>query len=190
MLPALVDVVVWLAAAVLVAAGALKLRRPVPAALFVRRLGLPATPPAVRAVAVVEIVVGVEVLALGGALVPAAAVTLYLAFLASLAWYYARTGERTVSCGCFGGTAPVPIVPHAAALLVALVATTASALIGREPLVDVLGSVPAPEALLLIALLGLTLVALLGWSTGRPAPASAADVPTFRIGGVPPGGEA
>jgi hypothetical protein len=93
-----------------------------------------------------------------------------------------------VSCGCFGGTAPVPIVPHAAALLVALIATTATAVTGREPLVDVLGSLPAPEALLLVAVLGLTLVALLGWSTGRPAPE--AEVPAFRITGVEPGGEA
>src|SRR5262245_27391569 len=179
MLPALVDVVVWLAAAVLVAAGALKLRGPVPAALFVRRLGLPATPLAVRAAALVEIVVGVGVLVLGGAVVLAAAAGLYLAFVASLARYHLRTGERSVSCGCFGGTAPVPLLPHAAALLVALMATVTGAVAAREPLVSVLGALPTPEAALLVVLLALTLVALLAWSTGRPAPE--APVPGFRI---------
>jgi len=187
MLPALVDVVVWLGAAVLVAAGALKLRRPVPAALFVRRLGLPATPPAVRAVAVVEILVGAGVLVLGGPAVLAAAVALYVAFLASLTRYHLRTGERTVSCGCFGAMAEVPLLPHAAALLVALIATTGAALTGRDPLVSVLGEVPAPEAVLLLALLALTLGALLGWSTGTPAPKAA--TPTFRLTGGEPRGE-
>ncbi len=186
MVLALLDVMAWLGAAVLVAAGALKLRRPVPAALFIRRVGLPASPVTVRALAVLETAVGLLVLTVGGAAVLAAAGVLYLAFLASLARYRFRTGERTVSCGCFGRSAAVALVPHAAALLVALAATTVVALTGRQSLTAVLGAVPPAEAALLLMLLALGLVVVLGASTGMSAPQ---ERPSFRVvAAVEPGG--
>jgi hypothetical protein len=180
MLGGFVDVVVWLGAVLLVAAGALKLRRPVPAALFVRRLGIPASPLTVRALAVVEAAVGLLVLTVAGAALVAAA-GLYAAFLASLAAYRLRTGERTVSCGCFGGSAPVAVLPHAAALLVALAATTAATLTTRRSLMDVLGSVSVAEATLLLVLLALAVVLVLGAAIGT---AATPGPPAFRtIGG-------
>jgi len=181
MVLALVDVVVWLGAAILVAAGALKLRRPVPAALFIRRLGIPASPVTVRALAVVEAAVGVLVLAVAGAAVLVAAGLVYAAFLASLAAYRLRTGERSVSCGCFGASTAVALGPHAAALVVALAATTVAALTGRESLITVLGSQSIAEAALLLVLLALVVVVLVGASTGVPAAADPGP-PVFRVG--------
>jgi Methylamine utilisation protein MauE len=179
MVLALVDVVVWLGAAILVAAGALKLWRPVPAALFIRRLGIPASPVTVRDLAVVEAAVGVLVLTMAGAAVLVAAGGLYAAFLASLAAYRVRTGERSVSCGCFGASATVPLAPHAAALVVALAATTVAVLTGRESLISVLGSQTLAEAALLLVLLALVVMALVGASTGVPA--ADPGPPVFRV---------
>jgi hypothetical protein len=187
MVLALVDVLTWLGAAVLVAAGALKLRRPVPAALFLRRLRTPASPVTVRAIAGAEVLAGLLVLTIGGPAVLVAAGVLYAAFLASLVAYRVRTGERSVSCGCFGASAAVALVPHAVAVLVALAATAVAALTARDPLPRVLGSVTLPEAGLLLVLLALTVVALLGASTGGAA--APQGPPPFRIvAGEPRGG--
>jgi hypothetical protein len=185
MVPALGDVVVWLGAAVLAVAGVGKVRHPVPAALFVRRLGIPATPASVRAGAVVETAVGLLVLTVGGTAAPAAAALIYAAFLAALAGYVIRTGERSFSCGCFGGSAPVAILPHAAALLAALVATAASAIAGRDALLAVLGSLTLAEATMLLVLLALTVVVLVASSptTSDNTPSQ----PAFRLTAAAPG---
>jgi hypothetical protein len=184
MVPALGDVVAWLGAGVLVVAGIGKIRHPVPAALFVRRLGIPATPATVRAGAVVETAVGLAVLAAGGVVGLAAAAVIDAAFLVALASYAVRTGERSVSCGCFGGSAPVAVLPHAAALLAALVATAASAVAGRRSLVAVLGSLAPAEAALLLVLLALTVVVLVASS---PATSPEPGPPAFRLTGATPG---
>jgi hypothetical protein len=178
MVLAVVDVLVWLGAAVLGVAGVLKLRRPIPAALFLRRLGVPASPLVVRVSAVLETAAGILVVASGGAAVLAAAGVLYVAFLASLAGYRLRTGERSVSCGCFGGAATVPLLPHATALLVTLAATMVAAVTTRDSLVVVVSSVAPVDAALLLVLLALTVVAALGLSTDRSA---TQGPPAFRI---------
>ena len=170
MVLALVDVVAWLGAAVLVSAGALKLRRPVPAALFIRRLGLPASPVTVRAPRRGRGRRGRARARRGGAAVLAVAGLLYAAFLASLAAYWLRAGERSVSCGCFGGSAAVALGPRRGPPRRA----------GRHhrggadpPGVDDGGArlQSLPEAALLLVLVGLVVVALVGASTGVSAAA-------------------
>jgi hypothetical protein len=170
MVLALADVLVWLGAAVLVAAGLLKLWSPLPAARFLRALHLPASRLAVRGGAVLEVTAGGAVLAVGGPAAMVAAGLLYAGFLAALAGHRLRTGERTVSCGCFGSSAAIPVLPHAAALAVVLGSTTATALAGREPLAAVLASLAAVEAALLLVLLVLALVTALGYSTAGSSP--------------------
>src|SRR5262245_55552674 len=178
MVPALGDVVAWLGAAVLVVAGVGKVLHPVPAALFVRRLGLAATPTTVRVASLAETAVGLLVLTVGGVAALAAAALIYAAFLTALASYTIRTGERSVSCGCFGGSAPVAVVPHAAALLAVLVATAASAIAGRGSLLAVLGDLAPVEATLLLVLLVLTVVVLVASSpTTAPSPSE----PVFHL---------
>jgi hypothetical protein len=169
MVLALGDVLAWLGATVLVAAGLLKLWSPLPAARFLRALHLPASRLAVRGGAVLEITAGAAVLVIGGPAMVAAGV-LYAGFLAALATHRVRTGERTVSCGCFGSSAAIPVLPHAAAIAVVLGSTTATALAGREPLAAVLTSIAPVEAALLLVLLALALVTALGYSTAGSNP--------------------
>ena len=165
MVLAVVDILAWLGAAVLVVAGLLKLRSPLPAASFLQRLRLPASPLAVRIAALLEIAAGATVLAYGeqAALVPAG--SFYASFLVALAGHRLRTGERSVSCGCFGNSAAVPVLPHAIALAVVFCATAVAALAAREPFTSVVASVAPAEALLLLVLLALAVAAVLGYST-------------------------
>jgi hypothetical protein len=176
MVLAVVDVLAWLGATVLVVAGALKLVSPLPAARFLLALRLPAAPLAVRVVAALEIAAGTAVLAFGAPAALAAAGALYASFLAALAGHSLRTGERTVSCGCFGSGATVAVLPHAAALALMLAATAVAAFAGREPLASVVASVAPTEAVLLLALLAVAVAAALGYSTAG----SSAGAPELR----------
>jgi hypothetical protein len=170
MVLAIVDVLAWLGAAVLVAAGVLKLRSPRPAAGFLVRLGLPASAATVRVAAVLEIAAGAAVLVSGDPAALAAAGSFYSAFLGALARHRLRTGERTVSCGCFGSSAAVPVVPHATALAIVLSATGVAAAAGRDAFASVLAALAPADVLLLLVLLGLAVTAALGYSTAGSTP--------------------
>ena len=175
MVLAVVDVLAWLGAAVLVAAGLLKLWSPLPAARFFHRLGLPASPVAVRLGAGLEIVAGAAVLASGEPAALAVAVACYASFLAALANHRLNTGERFVSCGCFGTSGAVPVLPHAIALAVVLCSTAVAAVAGREPLAAVVASVAPFEAMLLVVLLALTVTSAVGYSTGGASRSAATE---------------
>lgn len=97
-------------AGLLAAAGVAKAARPHDTARALRRAGLPFGAAAVRAGAVVEVVIGVCATFLGGA-VPAAAVGVsYLGFAVFVGVALAR-GWSLASCGCFGepDSAPTPL---------------------------------------------------------------------------------
>jgi hypothetical protein len=176
---ALVDVLVWASALIITAAGFLKLVNPTPAARFLAGLHLPPSRLAVRLVALVEIAVGLAVTLIGGRASPAAAAILFAGFLAALVGHRLRTGRSTVSCGCFGSTAEVPLAPHVAALAVVLGASVGAAVASRRSLLDVVTSVAPGQAVLLVALLALVCIAAVGFSTagaGTAGPASTSRV--------------
>jgi len=96
------DVVVGLhvaAALLLIVAGIAKIVRPVPTTDALASFGLPALPAAVVVLGVVESVVGVLALLVGGPILAVATGALYLGFLA-VVWRALVTGATT--CGCFG----------------------------------------------------------------------------------------
>lgn len=96
------DVVIVLhvaAALLLIVAGVAKIVRPVPTTDLLASLGLPEVPAAVVVIGVVESVVGVLALVVGGPLLAAATGALYVGFLA-VVWRALVTGATT--CGCFG----------------------------------------------------------------------------------------
>jgi hypothetical protein len=180
------NIVVWLNAAVLLLAGALKLNHPRPAAGFLARVGLAPSVPLVRAAALVEVAVGFGVLAFGGLEAALAAACLDAAFLGLLAYYHVRTGKTEVSCGCFGSSGTVPLVPHMTALAVAVIATLASTAVGLESFASVLTETPLVEALLLSVLLVLTLGLLAAASSEeRSASTAPAETVLFRVRGAP-----
>jgi hypothetical protein len=92
---------VFAVALVMGVAGVLKLARPRTAARAMRAAGLPASPLAVRALAVTEIVVAAAALAFGTALT-AAAMAVYYAGFAVFATVLIRRAGSTAPCGCFG----------------------------------------------------------------------------------------
>jgi hypothetical protein len=111
------------ACALLLFAGASKLRRPIGTRPAAAALGLPASPAAVRTLGVVELAVAAAGLALGG-WAAAAVAAIYVA-LAIAAWRLFVQAPGT-ACGCLGASdAPVSkthIVVNAAAALVAVLA--------------------------------------------------------------------
>jgi len=188
---ACIDILTWLAAAALIAAGALKVAVPVTATKFLARLRFPAPALAVRAVALLELGAGAAVLL--GAMSPALllVIGLYVVFVVALGFHMISTGERTVTCGCFGSSAAIPIVPHLVALAFALAGTAATAAGSRASLLSVLGSLAIAKAVLLVVLLGVGLLALVGAAAATaveerstPAPeftTSAQKAPEFRV---------
>lgn len=186
---AYLDVAAWLSAMVLGLAGALKLGRPSPAAAFLLALRLPSQVALVRALAVVELA------AAGGALIVgswrwAAVAVLYALFGAILLVHRSRTGAREVSCRCLGTLAPTPLVPHAALALVLAGVGTGAAVSNQPALPDVLGNVSVSSAVLLVALLGLSVLLLGGIAASTPVrrrgAQAAGSVPKLGGEGGPP----
>jgi hypothetical protein len=113
------------AAAVVVLAGAAKVRRPSAAGAALRTLGLPGSRPLVRLLAAGELAIGLAVLtgAGGGRAAVAVLAALHLAFAAVAAALRARSA----TCGCFGEAAPVTGTHVAVNAVVACVALLAAA---------------------------------------------------------------
>ena len=109
------------AAALLLIAGANKLRHPAATRVALRTAGLPSRTVIVRSIGGAEVLIAVAAIAVGGR-VPAALVTAaYLGFTAfSLRLY--RSSRGLAPCGCFGATdAPVGPIHIGVDLAVALV---------------------------------------------------------------------
>lgn len=109
------------AALVLVLAGVAKWIRPGTTAAALRTVGLPASRPAVRAVAAVELAVAATVLTgTAGAAAPLALGMVHLGF----AGVAARLWRQAADCGCFGRGAPVTGTHLATNVAVAAIALT------------------------------------------------------------------
>jgi hypothetical protein len=142
------------ASALLVLAGAPKLRDPMPLVRALRSARLRASRGLVRALAVAEVVVGASALVRPGRLTAAAVALSYLAFTAFVALTLRRGGVLG-SCGCFGRPDTPPTVGHLAVTVV--LAAGAASLALAPPAGPVWASV-TPE---LAALVGFA--ALVGW---------------------------
>jgi hypothetical protein len=180
-LAGLLGVVTWLAASVLAVAGALKLKHPRPAAAFLGQLRFPQSAVLVRLLALAEIAVGLGVLAVDRLEPLVAAMGCYALFIAMLAYFRLRTGQRTVTCGCFGASTSVAVAPHLGALGVATVATALGAATDGSSFLSVLTSVAPAEAILLVALMGLPIALIaIGSSQAGLTAASPPRAPQFR----------
>ena len=94
-------------AALLGAAGALKIGRPAPTARALGALGLPRSPVVVRVGAAVEVVVAAGAILAGSRPFAAAVALSYLAF-AAFVLVALRRHVPLSSCGCFGGATDTP----------------------------------------------------------------------------------
>jgi hypothetical protein len=126
-------------AALLVVAGGTKLRDPLPLVRALRSARLPAQPLLVRAVAAVEVALGVTAVLLGSRATAVLVALSYAAFTGFVVLARARGGVLA-SCGCFGRADTPPTVTHA--LVTAGFALVASAVAVR-PLAPVVELVPA-----------------------------------------------
>jgi hypothetical protein len=143
-------------ALLLAVAGGLKVVRPRSAAHALRSAGLPGTVLLARVLGVVEIVIAVAAIALGGRLTAALVAVCYLGFAGFVVQLRRRAGAQA-DCGCFGAEAsPASPVHVALNLVIALVALAAVAW-PTDGIADVLADSPAAG----IPFVGFTL--LLTW---------------------------
>ena len=119
--------------AVLAAAGASKLIQPAGTAEVLRTLGVPGGSASARVLGVVEVLLGLVGLAVGGRWASALVAAAYAA-AAGVVLAARRAGLGT--CGCFGARSPAPSPIHAGLdLLCAVVAATGAA-VSVPPLAD------------------------------------------------------
>lgn len=124
-------VLVWVAGALLVLAGAAKLRRPAATVSALAEAGLPGASGAVRLLGAVEVTVGVGVLVVGGRLPAAATAVLYGAFAAFVLRQRRTAGA---ACGCFGDERTPVNGVHVSVTAVAGTASVAAAITAAPPL--------------------------------------------------------
>lgn len=150
---------VLVAAALLAAAAPAKWRRPGATVDALRAAGLPASVPAVRALAVAELVLAAAVV-----LVPSSAVLVLLA-LAYLGFgmfvlLALRAGSAVASCGCFGRPDTPPTRVHLVVVLAAAAAAGGAAVGGSASL----GTLLTAPATGLPLLLGVAVASWLAWA--------------------------
>lgn len=139
-----------IAAGLLLAAGASKLRAPAGTREALRTLGLPPRAWLARVVGGIEVCVGAAALILPGRLTAAALACAYVALsvVVALAW---RRGEPDVPCGCLGES-DAPAGPGHLCLNLACLGVAATALaLPPRSLAETLGSSPSPTAVVLAA---------------------------------------
>lgn len=116
------------AAALLGAAGALKIRSPATTAQALGEMGMPSSPALVRAGAAVEVAIAAGALIAGSTFFAALVALSYLGFAGFVAAALLR-GVPLSSCGCFGGADDTPpSVIHLVLTIAAAAAATAVAL--------------------------------------------------------------
>jgi hypothetical protein len=142
------------ASALLVLAGVPKLKDPMPLVRALRSVRLPASRALVRALAVVEVVVGLSAVVHPGPLTGAAVTASYLVFTAFVALTLRRGGVLG-SCGCFGRPDTPPTIGHP--VVTAGFAAGAGALVLAPPAGPVWASA-TPEMVALAGFAG-----LVGW---------------------------
>lgn len=138
----------YAAAALLLAAGFVKLRRPQPTADALAGVGLPGRDALPRALGVVEIGVGAGCFVWPSTLAPALAL-LYACFAGVVVYVLAR-GVPLSSCGCLGETDTEPSRAHVAVTGAAAGVGILAALAAPPTPVELLGDTPIEGALFLV----------------------------------------
>jgi hypothetical protein len=131
-------------ALVLAVGGAFKVRDPAPTADMLGRLGLPRSRLLARGSGIIEIVVGLTAVVVGGRWSAAVVATLYLVFAAVTARLLHVA--PSASCGCFGQLSSSASVVHVAANLVAAVVALVALLVGVDGFIELRGDQPAGGA--------------------------------------------
>lgn len=147
---------------VLVVAGAWKVVRPAVAAQALAALHIPGGPAAVRLLGVVEAIVGVAAVVMGGRVLAAAIAAFYAGF-AIVAWRLRAAGA---ACGCFGAlSAAPPTVMHVVVNVVSALVAIAATIVDVPGLVEAMDDLPGhgvPHVMLIaigsVATLGLLTV--------------------------------
>ena len=135
-------ILVYIPALLLVISGTPKLINPSATRQALASLGLPSSPPAVRAIAVWEILVGAAVIIVGGWV---AALLLTLTYAAFAAFIVAArlSPSRVSSCGCFGQEDSPPTTVHLVADLAGVAIGLVAAFASAPSFVDMAGDQPA-----------------------------------------------
>ena len=140
-------------ATLLVVSGVPKLTDPVSTTRALESIGLPPKRSLGRAVGVVEIIVGIGVIAIGGPVMAAALAVLYAAFAGFI--LIALRSNKVKSCGCFGSDDTPPSLLH---LTIDLGAAAVGAVLVAQPvghLLEVMGETPwAGIPFVLLVLIG------------------------------------
>lgn len=143
--------VAWFAAcAVLVVAGAAKLRKPDPTVGALRGAGIPAGHGSVRALAVGEIVLGSSAILTGAPIAAVAVAIVYLGFAGFVAASL-RSGRMVQTCGCFGSPDVPATAGHVAINVVSAAVGLAAAVATPATLAEVLHEGLAGATLLLLS---------------------------------------
>lgn len=137
----------YAAAALLLAAGVVKLRRPEPTAEALAG-GLPGRHLLVRALGLVEVGIGAGCFVRPGFLAPALAL-LYASFAVFVGHVLAR-GLPLRSCGCLGETETEPSRAHVAVTVTAALAGALAALVVPPTPAELLGDTPVAGALFFV----------------------------------------
>lgn len=153
------------AAVLLVFAGAPKVRDPGDLHRAVRSVGMPVGREAVRAFALVEVVVGLAALAVPGPATAGLLAVLYAGFTAFVV-VALRRGGVVSSCGCFGKADTPPTVAHAVLTGAASLAGLAVAAVVPAAPWSGLTPAAAAGAVALVALVG-----FLAWQVMAVLPA-------------------
>ena len=183
----MLDIVVAALSMVLVVSGILKVRDPEATTPMLQAIGLPASRPAVYAVAVAEILVGSATLVIGGPLATAVLAALYAVFAVVSLVLLRADGE--VPCGCFGQRSATMSPVHVAVNAVAAVAAAAAAALGAESLFGAADRSAAVVAVALAAaaLLAAVVVALLTGVVDRIGADRVPSPPALVLGDGPAG---
>jgi hypothetical protein len=126
------------AAAVLLLAGATKLRAPAATAGALRDAGLPGSPLVARGLGGVEVLVGAVALLVGGRVAAAGLAAAYLGVTA-VAWRQRRAGA---DCGCFGVSGTPVSGIHLGVNAVAVLVAAGAFVVGPSALPTALGQAP------------------------------------------------
>lgn len=159
------DAAWWVVCVVLVASGATKLVDPSSTEDVLVRLGVPVPGGTGRALALVELGVGVGGLVLTGVAGRAVAVLVALAYLGFAGVVLAARRAGLDDCGCIGVRPRRPSIPHAVADVACAAVAAAAAVAGPTDLAAGLGSVGWPWSVLVglaVAVAAGLLVALPG----------------------------
>ncbi len=166
----------YICALVLAAAGALKLRDPVPTAGALQAVGWPSAPWLVRVLGAVEVAAGATGLVVGG-IAGAVAVGLLYTGSAVFTVVALRRATPLQSCGCFGQADTPPGARHVVVCLAAVAGAVWFGATGGASLVDRLGALPPLGAVLYAAGLtaGVYAVYLILTRFGGPTPPRRVD---------------